>query len=65
MEIVLPEEPHLSVRLRTDEGRIDSDFDLSIRRRDDVEIAEGVIGEDHGMLKAYTEEGDILLDKHK
>lgn len=61
LEIFVPENVNLQVRLQTYEGRIDSDFDLSIRSRDDGESMEGVIGRNEGMLRAYTDEGDIVI----
>lgn len=61
VEIFIPEETNLRVRLETGEGRIESDFDLSVRRREDGEVMEGQIGQNRGMLKAYTDEGDILF----
>ena len=61
LEIRLPAEASLSVRMRTDEGRIDSDYGLSRQRRDDGELVEGTIGRGEGILKAYTQEGDIYI----
>ena len=61
LEIRLPGNADLRVRLQTDEGRVDSDYDLSRQRRDDGELREGTIGSGEGMLKAYTEEGDIYI----
>ena len=63
IEISPPADASLRVRLRTEEGRIESDFDLPIRKKDDGEIMEGVIANNRGMLKAYTNEGYILLKK--
>ena len=63
IEISIPKDANIRVKLQADEGRIDSDFNLRTRRRDDGEIMEGEIGRDDGVLKAYTEEGDILLIK--
>lgn len=61
LEIFMPKNVNLQVRLQTYEGRIDSDFDLSIRGHDDGESMEGVIGRNEGMLRAYTDEGDIVI----
>ena len=61
LEIFMPLNVNLQVRLQTYEGRIDSDFDLSIRDHDDGESMEGVIGRNEGMLRAYTDEGDIAI----
>ena len=61
LEIYIPVEGGLQVKLQTYEGRIDSDFDLRIREYDDGESAEGVIGQNMGFLKAFTDEGDIIL----
>jgi len=61
IEISLPQDASLRVRMRIEEGKIESDFDLPIRGRDDGEVMERVIAHDGGMLKAYAEEGDILL----
>ena len=65
IEVSIPAEANLRVKLQTDEGRIDSDFDLSTRRTDDGEVKEGVIGRQDGLLRAFTEEGDILLIKRR
>jgi len=63
IEISLPPDASLRVRVRTEEGKIESDFDLPIKERDDGEVMEGVIAHNGGMLKAYTNEGDVLLRK--
>ena len=63
IEMVIPEDVNLVVKLVTNEGWIQSDFDLTIRDRDDGEIREGEIGHHGGNLKAYTDEGDIVLKK--
>lgn len=61
VEIFVPEETNLRVKLETGEGRIESDFDLSTRSREDGEVMEGQIGQNRGMLKTYTDEGDVLF----
>ena len=63
LEIFVPEDADLRVKLRTYEGRIESDFDLSVRDRDDGEVMEGVIGRNNGLLRAFTDEGDVILRK--
>ena len=48
--------------LQTDDGRIESDYELKGFRSDDAERMEGVIGRmKRCILRAYTDEGDILL----
>lgn len=66
VRISIPGDANLEVRLQTDEGRIETDFDLRLQRREEGERAQGSIGsigQSKGVLKAYTEEGDILLRK--
>ena len=63
IEIFLPPDVSLRVRMRTEEGNIESDFNLPVIKRNDGEVMEGVIGHDGGVLKAYTNEGDIFLGK--
>lgn len=64
VEISLRDDADLQVVLQTNEGWIDSDFDLDVRRRDEAERAEGTIGQGEGTLRVYTEEGDIRLLKN-
>ena len=61
LEVTIPSDANLMVKLYTDEGTIDSDFDLSRRHRDDSERLEGRIGNGKGLLKGYTDEGDVIL----
>ncbi len=63
VEISLRDDADLQVILQADEGRIDSDFDLNVRRRDEAERAEGTIGTGESTLRVYTEEGNIRLLK--
>jgi hypothetical protein len=63
-EIRLPEDAALRVKLQSQEGRIDTEFKIECRRYDDGEICEGVIGETgQGLLRAFTDEGEIYLRK--
>ncbi len=61
--VVTLKDPQLQVRLETGEGRIDSDFDLERSSIGDGTLAEGVIGNKDGVLRAVTQEGDIVLRK--
>ena len=61
--VTLPADVQVLVRLVAEEGRIDSDFDIDIDDHDDGERAEGVIGSRDGVLKIYTDEGDIDIYK--
>jgi len=61
VDISIPENANLEVKLQTYEGRIDSDFDLPIRERGDGEVMVGVLGRREGTLRAFTDEGDIIL----
>ena len=61
IELWTNENSSLRVRLVTDEGVIESDFDLEERKTDDGEIAYGEIGKGEALLRAYTDEGDIFL----
>ena len=63
IEMAIPEDVNLIVKLVSNEGWIQSDFNLTIRDRDDGEIQEGEIGHHGGNLKVYTDEGDIVLKK--
>jgi DUF4097 and DUF4098 domain-containing protein YvlB len=63
ISITLPSEVQVLMRLVAEEGRIDSDFDMDIEDYDDGERSEGVIGSREGVMRVYTEEGDIDVYK--
>ena len=63
IELTLPRSSSVQVKLWTDEGRIQTNTDLIVRRFDDGEQVEGEIGQAGGaMLKASTDEGDIRFN---
>ncbi len=61
IDIALPENANIQLDLETYEGRIDSDFNLSIRGRDDGEVLDDALGRNEALLKGFTDEGDIVL----
>lgn len=62
IEIGLFSDAGCQVTLQTDEGEIQSDFDLKIKRLDEGAKLSGKIGgQTDAVLTAHTEEGDILL----
>lgn len=61
IEIAVPEKANIEFDLETYEGRIDSDFNLSIRGRDDGEVLDDIMGRADALLKGFTDEGDIVL----
>lgn len=63
IEIALPEDSNIDVQLQASEGRIDTDFGLEVYDRDEGEALDGVIGKNLSYLKAYTDEGYIVLLK--
>ncbi|MFO7889685.1 MAG: DUF4097 family beta strand repeat-containing protein [bacterium] len=67
IKITIPENSNINVRLQSSEGRIDTDFDLNVYDRSDGEVVDGVIGkgEKSNYLKAYTDEGYIILLKKR
>jgi hypothetical protein len=65
IEITVPKNSDIDVRLQTSEGRIDTEFDLEVYDRDDGEAVDGIIGKNLSYLKAYTDEGYIVLLKKK
>ena len=65
IEITLPEDSDIDVRLQTSEGRIDTEFSLEVYDRDEGESVDGVIGKNLSYLKAYTDEGHIVLLKKR
>ncbi|MCJ7812034.1 DUF4097 domain-containing protein [bacterium] len=63
VELSLPEDVNLHIALITGEGRIESDFDMNIQRRQEAERVEETIGREEGTLRIYTGEGYIRLRK--
>ncbi|MFQ5486011.1 MAG: DUF4097 family beta strand repeat-containing protein, partial [Desulfobacterales bacterium] len=56
----------MQLRLQTREGRIRSDYPLSVKRwGEEGEKLDGILGQGHAMarLRVYTEEGNIVLKK--
>ncbi len=66
LRLTVPGDLDARLRLATSEGRIRSDFPLSIRERDDDgQSAEGTLGTGKGRLLLVTEEGSINLRKRQ
>jgi hypothetical protein len=64
IRLVLPESTDAEFILETGHGRVSSDFPLSVRENsDDGEHASGVAGKGLASFKAYTEQGDIIIQK--
>lgn len=60
IDLTVPDSAPLEVRLWTEEGRIQTNTDLTVRRFDEGEQLDGRLGESgQAMLKASTDEGDI------
>ena len=47
--------------LLTEEGHIDTDFDLPVRRNDDRSVLSGKLGDGSANIKSSVDEGDIFL----
>ena len=59
--IALSDSANIALKLKTDEGRISSEFDLEYHRMEEGERLLGIIGKKDAMLKAHALEGDIEL----
>ncbi len=63
--IRVPEDFNAQLRFQAREGRIRTDFPVSVRRwGDEGEKLDDVLGEGLARLSAYTEEGNITLKKN-
>lgn len=63
--IRVPRDFNAQIRFQAREGRIRTDFPVSVKRwGDEGEKLEGVIGENLARLSVYTEEGNITLKKN-
>ena len=59
----LPDNPDVRFDLETEDGRIRTDFDLKIKKRDDWQQCRDEIGNGSSLIKAYTDEGVISIRK--
>ena len=63
--IRVPEDFNAQLRFQAREGRIRTDFPVSVRRwGDEGEKLDDVLGEGLARLSVYTEEGNITLKKN-
>ena len=63
VEILIPARSSAELTLETDDGRIRTDFGLSIDRGDDGERVRETIGRGEARLEVYTDDGNISLEK--
>lgn len=59
----LPINPDVRFDLETQDGSIRSDFDIRIKKRDDVQQCRDSLGNGSSLIKAYTDEGVISIRK--
>jgi hypothetical protein len=59
----LPRNPDVRFDLETQDGSIRSDFDIRIKKKDDMQQSRDSLGSGSSLIKAYTDEGIISIKK--
>ncbi len=57
----LPSQPNVSLDLETEDGRIRSDFDLNIKRKNNRQQCRQELGTGGNILEIYTDDGNIYI----
>ena len=59
----LPRSPDVRFDLETQDGSIRTDFDISIKKKDDMQQCRDSLGNGSSLIKAFTDEGIISIRK--